>query len=85
MLRPHLAQAEKHVVTGYKNIARQWKLIAKLQREKHDTAKARAILDSFEELQAMHIEGKNSSEAIGRRGWVQIAKSVPPAQPAAGM
>ena len=55
MLKRHLAQAEEHVATGYKNIARQFRLIAKLQRGGHDTAKARAILDQFEDLQEMHI------------------------------
>jgi uncharacterized pyridoxal phosphate-containing UPF0001 family protein len=55
MLKRHLAQAEEHVATGQKNIVRQWELIGKLQRGKHDIAKARAILDQFEELQAMHV------------------------------
>jgi len=55
MLKRHLAQAEKHIATGDKNIVRQWNFIAKLQLGKHDTAKARAILELFEELQAMHV------------------------------
>ena len=55
MLKRHLTQAEEHIATGQKNIARQWELIAKLERNGHDSAQARAILDQFEELQAMHL------------------------------
>ena len=55
MLKRHLRQAEEHIATGEKNIARQWELIAKLERDNHDTAHARAILDQFEELQEMHL------------------------------
>ena len=55
MLKRHLRQAEEHIAKGEKNIARQWELIAKLERDKHDTAQARAILDQFQELQAMHL------------------------------
>lgn len=55
MLKRHLALAEQHIAVGEKTIAGQWELIAKLQRGKRDTAQARAILDQFEELQAMHL------------------------------
>jgi hypothetical protein len=34
MLKRHLTQAEEHITTGQKNIARQWELIAKLERDK---------------------------------------------------
>jgi hypothetical protein len=55
MLKRHLAEAEEHIAVGEKNLARQRELIAKLERDKHDTAQARALLDQFEELQSMHL------------------------------
>jgi hypothetical protein len=55
MLKSHLAQAEEHIATGDKNIARQREIIAQLERDGHDTASARAFLREFEQLQAMHI------------------------------
>ena len=54
----HLAQANAHVETGRKNIARQREVIAKLERDGHDTKQARATLDTFEELQAMHLSDR---------------------------
>jgi hypothetical protein len=55
MLKRHLAQAKTHVETGRKNIARQRKVIAKLENGGRDTKEARTILAQFDELQAMHI------------------------------
>lgn len=59
MLRRHLAQAEEHVATGYRNIARQRGLIAELERDGHDTAKARALLSQFEELHALQLDDRD--------------------------
>ena len=55
MLKRHLAEAEEHIATGEKNIARQRDLIAQLERDGHDTASARNFLGEFEQLQALHI------------------------------
>ena len=55
MLKRHLAEAEEHIATGDKNIARQRDLIAQLERDGHDTASARTFLHEFEQLQAQHI------------------------------
>ena len=55
MLQRHLALAQAHIETGYKNIARQREVIAQLERDGHDTASARDTLTQFEELQARHI------------------------------
>jgi hypothetical protein len=38
MLKRHLAEAEEHIATGDKNIARQRDLIAQLERDGHDTS-----------------------------------------------
>jgi hypothetical protein len=55
MLKRHLAEAEEHIATGDKNIARQRDLIAQLECDGHDTASAKTFLREFEQLQAMHI------------------------------
>ena len=55
MLKRHLAEAEEHIATGDKNIARQRDVIAQLERDGRDTASARTFLHEFEQLQAQHI------------------------------
>jgi hypothetical protein len=50
-LTNHLRQAEEHVVLGEQHIARQRVLIAELERNTRDTAKAAELLKEFEELQ----------------------------------
>jgi hypothetical protein len=55
MLKRHLAEAEEHIATGDKNIARQREVIAQLERDGRDTASARTFLHEFEQLQARHI------------------------------
>jgi hypothetical protein len=52
MLKRHLAEAEEHIATGDKNIARQRDVIAQLERDGRDTASARTFLHEFEQLQA---------------------------------
>jgi hypothetical protein len=52
MLKRRLAEAEGHIATGDKNIARQRDLIAQLERDGHDTASATTFLHEFEQLQA---------------------------------
>ena len=55
MLKRHLAEAEEHIATGDKNIARQRDVIAQLELDGRDTASARTFLHEFEQLQARHI------------------------------
>jgi hypothetical protein len=55
MLKRHLAEAEEHIATVDKNIARQRDVIAQLERDGRDTASARIFLHEFEQLQARHI------------------------------
>lgn len=54
MLERHLAQAEEHIALGEHHIARQRELVAELERNGHDTAEARRLLTTFEEMQKMH-------------------------------
>jgi hypothetical protein len=60
MLKRHLAKAEAHIEKGWKILTRQRELIAELERDGHDTAQARTTLKEFEELQAMHISGRET-------------------------
>ena len=54
-LYEHLAIAEEHVAAGERNLARQRRIVAELERDGHNTAQALALLMYFEEVQAMHI------------------------------
>jgi hypothetical protein len=57
----HLAKAEEHIATGQRNIARQHKIIAELERDGHGTSTARKILQTFEELQ--HLQRQERDRA----------------------
>jgi hypothetical protein len=59
MLLEHLAMANKHVETGERHVRRQRELIAELERDGHDTASARQLLEQFEKLQEMHIADRD--------------------------
>ena len=54
MLKNHLAQAEGHVSIGDEIIARQRRLIFRLDRDGHDSTEARGLLGLFEDVQKMH-------------------------------
>lgn len=54
MLKNHLAQAENHVSMGDEIIARQRRLIFRLERDGHDSTEARGLLALFEDVQKMH-------------------------------
>ena len=59
MLTEHLAQAEEHVALGNRHIVRQRELIAELARDGHDTAEAKTLLASFEEMQTLHLQHRD--------------------------
>jgi len=59
LLTNRLYQAERHVANGERHIARQFDLIAELQRDGHDTTEAKALLKKFEELQVMHLNDRD--------------------------
>jgi hypothetical protein len=63
----NVAEAEKHVRIGERNIARQRELISRLERDGHDSAEARKLLAKFEELQAMYLAERD-------RLWRDIAE-----------
>jgi hypothetical protein len=53
-LQEHLRQAMAHVAQGREHIVSQQALIAELERDGHDTAAAKQLLEMFEQSQAMH-------------------------------
>ena len=55
MILDHLALARRHVADGYVHIARQRALIVHLEAKGEDSALARQMLRSLEEMQARHI------------------------------
>jgi hypothetical protein len=50
-LEERLRLAEQHVALGREKIARQSRLLAELERDGHDTAPARTLLQTFEGVQ----------------------------------
>ena len=53
-LKRELAQAERHIAEGKKHIGRQMVIIAELERDGHDTATAKELLDTLEQTQQLH-------------------------------
>ena len=51
-----LNQAKRHVTAGENGLARQRAVVDELERDGHDSALARKLLVTFENLQAMHVE-----------------------------
>jgi hypothetical protein len=47
--------ARRHVAMGERHIARQREIVAKLERDGHDSLDSKRLLGFFEELQNMHI------------------------------
>jgi len=62
-----LETAERHVQMGESHIARQRKLIDRLPAGSPILAKARQLLETFEEIQLRHIEHRDAlREAVQR-------------------
>lgn len=62
MLLEHLAKANEHVELGERHVRRQRELIAELERDGHDSTRARQLLEQFEKLQEMHITDRDRIE-----------------------
>ena len=56
LARQHLEQANKHVSEGQKRTDAQIALVARLERDGHDTRQTRALLEQFEQTLALQIE-----------------------------
>jgi hypothetical protein len=53
-----LTLAERHVAEGERRLARQRELIAELDRDGHDTKRARMILATMQDTQVLHCEDR---------------------------
>jgi len=58
-IEQHLTLAEKHVAQSIAHVARQRELVAKLEREGHDTLLATDTLAQFEGLLDLHIADRD--------------------------
>ncbi|HWV96933.1 MAG TPA: hypothetical protein VN130_07290 [Xanthobacteraceae bacterium] len=71
LLQQHLTRAEQHAAEGERHLARQEALIARLDRQGHDTAEARKILATLRASQTLHEQDiqriLNELEHDGRR------------------
>jgi hypothetical protein len=54
-----LQQAEDRVRQGEEHIRHQQRIIAELERDAHDSAMARQLLATFEDIQALHVAGRD--------------------------
>jgi hypothetical protein len=59
MHQRHLVEAEQHIATGDRHIARQVQLIADLEAYGYDTMVARHLLTSFRLLQLQHVDHRD--------------------------
>jgi hypothetical protein len=55
MVLEHSQLAKRHVRGGAARTARQRELLARLERDGHDTKEGRCLLDNFEETQRMFL------------------------------
>jgi hypothetical protein len=55
----HLAEAERRVAFGEKNIANRRRVLENLLRDGHDTAEAERLLQGFLDSQDLLIEDRN--------------------------
>jgi PAS domain S-box-containing protein len=58
----HLSTARRHVWTGERNIARQRRVVAELERDDHFSLEAKRLLAQFEELQKLQIADRDRLE-----------------------
>jgi hypothetical protein len=63
MIQDHLAIAERHVVLGAKHIATQKSIVAELEADGHDASQALHLLETFEEMQDMHVADRDRLRA----------------------
>jgi hypothetical protein len=59
ILEEHLAQAERHVLQGERHLGRQREIVAGLKGHGSDWRAAMDLLHRFEEMQALHIAGRD--------------------------
>jgi hypothetical protein len=58
----HLASARRHVAEAERHVAHQREVIAQRERDGHDTATSKQLLDQFEELYRMRVADRDRLE-----------------------
>jgi hypothetical protein len=58
-LLDHLAQVERHVALGREQIDNQYRIIAELESDGHDTTAAIDLLRQFIEVQELHEQDRD--------------------------
>ena len=59
MWERHLALAERHISEGEGTVVRQRQIVADLERDGHDSAMARALLQQFQQLLDLHVADRD--------------------------
>ena len=57
--RQHLQLANKHVSEGRLRVEAQRALVARLERDGHDTLKAKTLLEQFQTTLALQVESRD--------------------------
>lgn|SRR5438876_6610812 len=59
MALAHLALAERHIARGYEHLASQTRIVANLENAGHDTAMAQSLLETFRDIQRIHLADRD--------------------------
>jgi len=59
MLEQHLLHAEARVAQGDRRVAKQRRLVARLERDGQDTSEARMLLEELEESRKLHVADRD--------------------------
>jgi hypothetical protein len=62
LILDHLASARRHVAEAERHVAHQREIIAQRERDGHDTATSKQLLDQFEELYRMRVADRDRLE-----------------------
>jgi len=62
LISKHLAQARRHVTAAERHVANQRDIVAERERDGHDTATSKQLLDQFEQLYRMHVADRDRLE-----------------------
>jgi hypothetical protein len=62
MILEHLAQARRHVADAERHIAHEREIIAEKERDGHDTAGSKQLLDQFKQIYTMYVAERDRLE-----------------------
>jgi hypothetical protein len=82
LILDHLALARRHVAEAERHVAHQREIVAQTERDGHDTATSKQLLDQFEELYRMHVADRDRLEQeldeISKWSALQVPFQLPP-------